>query len=153
MVDKKVNGIVSEEEEAKRKVGDNGEPDGTGWSDARPQQSGAYFRVVEGASIQGILEGRFPKPGNRKGFIYQIRTTKPCKALVRVQEGEYEETDIEVGTIVSIDERTALEGLRELLDGEDKYELFIRADEKRKLSNGNNFWDFTIRKRIIQLPF
>jgi len=149
-MNKNVNGIVPEDEEKKRS---NGEPEGSDWLDARPKQSGAYFRVEEGASIQGILEGRFPKPGNRKGFIYQIRTTAACVALVRVQDGEYEPTDIEPGTIVSVDERSALEGLRDLVDGEDRWEVFIRADEKRKLANGNQFWDFTIRKRIAQIPF
>lgn len=134
-----------------------GEPEGQGWVNARAEQSGAFFEVKKGASIQGILLGRYPKAGRRKGFFYQIKTTQPCEAKVRDEDGGYTLEDVDVGTIVSIDERTALEGLAKLVDAADEdfneWEVFIRAEEKRKLSSGNEFWDFTVRKRVVPTPF
>ena len=58
-----------------------------GFINALPEVSGAFFRFEAGSVLQGLLKGRFPKPGNRPGFIYQVRATKPCFCAVRVSDG------------------------------------------------------------------
>jgi len=139
----------------------NGGPAGQGWADARPQQSKAFFRVYKGATAQGVLKGRFPKPGNRKGFIYQLVTTVPCKATVLDEDASSpgnnvyrDDVDIPVGTLLSIDERSALENLKEFCeDPAHDYEIYIKANEKIKLANNNTFWDFTVMKRTFEAPF
>lgn len=142
-----------------RSEGDSFEPSGDDWMDARAQRSQAYYRTEVGKWVLGILCGRFAKPGNRKGHIYQIRATVPQLAQVVVSErgaekAEYEEQEVPVGTIISVDEKSALEGLRELSEDDKDWEIFIRADEKRKIvGTERSFWDMTVRKRIVALPF
>lgn len=135
-------------------------PQGKGWADARPKRPEAFFRVEEGAFTQGVLKGRFAKPGNRKGYVYQLVTTVPCIAMVRDEEKstkektEYMEEEVPAGTLLSIDERKALESLKDLVDDpENEWEVYLKAIEKRKLDNGNTFWDFDVQKRPFIAPF
>ena len=125
-----------------------------GFISAQPEVSGAYFRYAEGATIQGILKGRFPKPGNRPGYIYQVRVNKPCVCTVRVGDKEYEEQEVLPNTLVSIDEKASIEGLSELCDDADNvWEIFVKVVEKQSLSGGRSFWKCYVGKKVSSLPY
>ena len=159
-----MSGVLNEQEtkdeleRAKKKVqGDNGEASSEGWTDTRAERSGAFYDVESKEKLKGVLLGRYPKSGHRKGFFYQVRTTAICKAKVKIGHKEYEEEEIEIGTIVSIDERAALKDWRKLItDSEEngtEYEVMAQATEKRQLDSGNWFWDFDLKHRIAPVPF
>lgn len=120
-----------------------------GWTNARSERAGAYFRYEEGDWVKGVLIGRHSKPDNFNGglkYVYQIKTTAPCIAHVRNEAGGYDFIEVKTGTIVSIDEKKALEELRDLLEEDANYEVFIRADEY-KIMGGRRFWDMTVLKK------
>ena len=134
-----------------------------GFDNAKPEIAGAYFRFVEGSILQGILLGRFEKPGHdADAFIYQVRATKPCMAFIRNPEADentgdaekYVTAEVPVGTIVSIDEKASLKGLKVLaMDDTVEWEIFVRVNERVKLAGGKTFWDCVVGKKSHKLPF
>lgn len=128
-----------------------------GFENARPDIAGAYFRFAEGSTLQGILLGRFPKPGRgQAGFIYQVQATAPCKAYIRNPDADGDEDyvveEVDTGTVVSIDEKASLKGLKTLCEDDNHYEVFIRCLERKLLDGGRTFWDCAVGKRVVQLP-
>jgi hypothetical protein len=111
------------------------------------------------------LLGRFAKQGTHKGqgsgAYYQIELTRPCERCQRKVETapgdprEYEDYCAQVGETVSIDERTAMEGLAKFLDDpEKKWEVYIKFVEKQKISGTNRtFWDVDVRAMPAVIPF
>lgn len=116
-------------------------PDGS-----RSVRSGAadgYFRVEEGAWIQGVILGRFYKQGgNFPGHYYQIRLTKPCDFVQKKDpDGEYYDTEAEPGETISADERSIMTGLQPFAEEypDKMYEVWIVFEEKQK-NKGKTFW-------------
>ncbi len=114
-----------------------------GFKSVRSGTSDGYFRVEEGAWIQGVIMGRyFKQSGNFPGFYYQLRLTKPCGFVQKKDEdGEYYDTEAEEGEIISADERSIMTGLQPFAEeAPDKlYEVWIHFEEKQK-NGGRTFW-------------
>lgn len=112
-----------------------------GFKSVRSASADAYFRVVAGAWIQGVMLGRYPR-NNDPGFYYQIRLTQPCPTVQKKDgEGGYYYTDAEVGEVVSVDERALMSGLKPYVDEAPDvlYEAFIVFEEKIK-NGARSYW-------------
>lgn len=122
----------------------NGGPDAPdGFKSVRSGAADGYFRVEEGAWIQGVIMGRyFKQGGNFPGFYYQIKLTKPCEFVQKKDpDGEYYDTDAEAGEIISADERSIMTGLQPFAEeAPDKlYEAWIHFEELQQ-NGGRKFW-------------
>lgn len=116
-----------------------------------------YMVKAPGATIRGILRGRFPrpvKPGKPPQYFYEIEVTKGEVACVKseIVEGQSEPVQSEAmaspGDVVRIDESYKVaERLRPFVDNEDEHEVLIRYVEKVKASQGS-VWrmDIAIRR-------
>lgn len=134
-------------------------PDGEGWGQVNPYDGERFFfRKNRGACIQGILLGRYARKDDADAHYYQIKLTKGSGDLV---DREGESVVKEVGTVVTIDESSALRDLEPLTrekpeDGK-VCEVFIRALEKLPLAGGKSFWRFSVKSRRAKekdlLPF
>lgn len=112
-----------------------------GFTSARSERPAAYFKVEPGAWIQGLLTGRFPKRDN-PGFFFQIRLTKDCPyCVVREDDGTYAQATAEVGDLVSIDQKTCMDGLVSVLDEKKPAEVFVRFKDRLPIKGGKTFWD------------
>lgn len=134
-------------------------PDGDGWGRVNPYDGERiFFRKSPGACIQGILKGRFTRKDDSDAHYYQVMLTAGSDALV-----DREGTAVVkgVGTVVTVDESSALTDLepliRQSVDDGKVVEVFIRALEKQALSGGKSFWRFDVRSRRVKekdvIPF
>lgn len=122
---------------------DDGPQAPEGMKSVRSGTSDGYFRVTDGAWIQGVIMGRyFKQGGNFPGFYYQIKLTQPCEFVQKKDpDGEYYDTGAEIGEIISADERSIMTGLQPYAEeAPDKlYEVWIHFEEKQQ-NGGRKFW-------------
>jgi hypothetical protein len=117
-----------------------------------------YFRVDEGAWIQGVIVGRYPKKDD-PGFYYQLRLTRPCLTVQkRDDDGQYYNTNAAVGELISIDERASMEGLAPAADDPNTIaEACVIFKRKVKIPNTKRtFWESKCGVKFLKksdLPF
>lgn len=105
-----------------------------------------YFKAVEGATVRGILLGRFKRldgdDGDDDKFYYQIRLTRPCESLT---DAEGNPITGDVGVIVHLDERSGLRDLEPLASLKKPQEVVVRSVEKVKLKrSAGTFWRWDV---------
>lgn len=117
-----------------------------------------YVTKKPGATVRGILRGRFPrptKPNRPPAYFYEIEITKGTVECVKSElvegQSEAEQTPAVAspGDIVRIDESYKVaERLRPFVDNEDEHEVLIRYVEKVKGGQGT-VWRMDIAIRRI----
>lgn len=102
--------------------------------------------------VSGELVGRFTRRDSERAY-YHVRVDTPCTGYQKPEggkRGDREEVQVDVGQLISVDERTALEDLAPLAKDETKrYQVWIKAKEKVDIGGGKTFWSFDIFKRVI----
>lgn len=108
-----------------------------------------WLKVGKGVEVYAKLLGRYPRKGkNAKGYFYQceLETEALC---VRGSGDDAEEEIREAGTIINMDERSALEGLRPLVADSNLYSIYLKWLEKISLPGGNSFWKVSLGSKVI----
>lgn len=107
-----------------------------------------YFKAAAGATVCGVLLGRFKRADTEEGeekWYYQIRATKPCD---HVTTGDGEKAVCAIGQIVQLDERAGLRDLEGISRNARPQEVFIRSVEKVKLKkSAGTFWRWDVFAR------
>lgn len=107
-----------------------------------------YFKAHEGATVCGVLLGRFKRADTEEGedkWYYQIRATKPCD---HVTTGDGEKAVCAIGQIVQLDERAGLRDLEGISNSAKPQEVFIRSVEKVRLKkSAGTFWRWDVFAR------
>lgn len=107
-----------------------------------------YFKASEGATLRGILLGRFARTDSddtEDKFYFQVRATEPCEHVVT---GDGEVLTAPIGAIVQIDERSGLRDLIKIAEHKTPHEVFIRAVERVKLKRAaGTFWRWDVYAR------
>jgi len=121
-------------------IGDNA-PEG--FRRVNPLESAVrlYFAASEGATVQGILLGRFKRADSEdddEKFYYQIRVTQPCTSC---KDGDSKPATAQVGMVVHLDERAGIRDLEGIAANRTTQEVFVRTVEKIKLrGRAGSFW-------------
>ncbi len=107
-----------------------------------------YFKATEGATLRGVLLGRFKRSDTEEGedkFYYQIRATADCAS---VTTGDGKPAVAKLGQIIQLDERSGLRDLESISASAKPQEVFIRSVEKIKLKRGaGTFWRWDVFAR------
>jgi len=113
-----------------------------------------FFVPAEGATLRGIIIGRFERKGKRKRpepeYFYQVRATAPC-ADTKDADGEIHTVDI--GGIVTLDERSGISSLRTIASEAPRgevAEVFLRSLELIDVGGGNTFWRWAMGHRYVE---
>ena len=120
-----------------------------GFTDVSSKPFDYWYDVNDSGPVQGLLMSRRESTVNgKKKAYYTLKLTKPCKARIKDEAtGVYNLVDVSAGDILGVDERADLLKFKNLVDGEYLYEVFVLADEKIALDNGNTFWRFKLGSR------
>lgn len=119
-----------------------------------------FFQVVQGATLRGIVLGRYEKDGAYKtntdgetNYWYQVQLTAPYADCVVGKGSEKEEYAAQIGDVVIVDERSAMRCIAPVLqrarDEGKKVELLLRTMGKSTTARGRRVWNFDIKGRII----
>lgn len=114
-----------------------------------------WFRPEEGATVRGILKGKFVRQGGKdagKAF-YQVQATKPGVARGKEEEDskEYTELPYEVGQLINVDEKAQLTAaLDPLAESGGIHEVIIRAVKKMNLDKGRTMWLFDVKSKMLR---
>lgn len=95
-----------------------------------------WFKPVKGLIMEGLLMERHPR-FEGAGHFYQVKLTKPCTVVTKDAEIE-----AKIGDIINVDERKAVETLRDLTG--EKNSVIIQVIDKKTLKGGNSFWDMAV---------
>lgn len=125
----------------------NGIPDGFDIMAGRELADGWAMKAKDNV-IQGRLIGRFTM-GDDRAF-YQVKLDKPCKAFVG-RGDETQETVLQAGQLVNVDESKAMDDLRKYAENGGTYDVWIMYGEKQKLEGGNTFWPIVNGPRVKQV--
>ena len=120
-----------------------------GFTSVIPNRTEGYVQPREGLIVHGTLMGRHSKRGRFGGHYYQIKLARSVVAERKPEEGEGDDYilfEAQPGTIVSIDERAALEGLKEYEP--ERTEVFIKFLTKEKLDDGRTFWRTSVGVKV-----
>lgn len=110
-----------------------------------------FIRPAEGLVVRGELIGRFKRRGQDDDtgpkWYYQIKIDAGVRG-VRYADGESEETLFEPGTIVNVDERTALEVLHDHVGSGKRVKVWIKYGERVPVKGTNRtFWQIDVAIR------
>ena len=116
-----------------------------GFHSLLPKRVEGYVRAKEGGMVQGTLLGRFDKKGRYSGAYYQIRLTVPCLCaqVYNADSDSYVDAEMQTGQIVSVDERSALESLKD----KKGWEVCIVFIGKEELPDGGTYWRMEVGGR------
>jgi hypothetical protein len=107
-----------------------------------------WHQPTPGHSFSGRLLGRFempPEPGRKPRAYYQVRLATPADVAAKVEgSNDYVPQIAKAGEVISVDERKALECLRDLAESEKDYDVWISVLGKKKLDGGHTFWQIDV---------
>ncbi len=113
-----------------------------------------YIRPAEGLIVRGDLLGRFKRRGQRDDdpkFFYQVKIDAAIPGI-RYVDGEASEETLESGTVVNVDEKTALEVLRDYAESGKLVKVWIEYESKVNLKSDptHTFWQINVGVRPIK---
>ena len=126
-----------------------------GYTSAKPDKADYYYRPTPGSVIEGLLLSRHEKKAGRfPGHYYHIRLSREVVATAKDEEGDYHDTTATIGSVLSVDEKGALQGLSSVADG--KHMVYLACGNKKSIGNEQTAWDFVVGYRDAtkaDLPF
>lgn len=116
-----------------------------GYQKINNEQSNAWIKPEEGTIVEGEVLGRFRlkkiSKDNKIRWYYQIRLFKALSGVVaRKVEGDTEMGDADVGEIVNVDEKSALECLAAQCVPGKRVQAWICYRTKEDIGDGQTFW-------------
>lgn len=115
--------------------------DEAGWQDVGQTRSNMFWKVAEGAHIQGELLGRYAR-FKQEGHLYQLRLTTPVEVVQ-----DKKTIMAKVGDVVNVDEKATLRSLAPLCDGY-RREIRITCTGKVAVKKGEA-WTFKVQNRVL----
>jgi hypothetical protein len=126
-----------------------------GWEDISSDKSAPWFVKSEGATVIGILVGRFTfrdGDGKEKAY-YQVHLRNDGVVCSKGKGDKKEEIICNKGDTVSIDETKALEDLAPFMTDGGKYGVKIVVGSKDKVpGTGRTFWNMSVQKKVLSPP-
>jgi len=111
-----------------------------------------WWKPEVGSTIRGIVVG-LEKRSTGKGEFLVIKATATCHGMRNVApegaDAEYENVDVEIGQLICVDLRADFEAFRDYAESGDTWEIIARAKAKKRLANGNTFWQFDKGSRLV----
>ncbi len=110
-----------------------------------------FIRPAEGLIVRGELIGRFKRrrqdDDDKQQWYYQIRIDAGVRGTHYSgdRDAEPEEKLFEPGTVVNVDERTALEVLKEHVEAGRRVKVWIKYEERVPVKGTNRtFWQIAV---------